>query len=99
MASSKQVVIADIKSYVANNGGVYSQWYIGITSDPRQRLFNDHAVSEKGGAWIHRECETSTAARDVEDYFIKLGMQGGPGGGDNSSRTVYAYRITSTTKE
>lgn len=99
MASGKQTVIAEIKSYVANHGGFYSEWYTGITADPRQRLFNDHAVNEKNGPWIYHQCETSAVAREVEDHFIGLGMKGGPGGGDHGSRSVYAYKITSTTKE
>ena len=53
MADDKQKIILDIKSYVAKNGGAYSQWYIGVTADPKQRLFNDHAVKETGDAWIY----------------------------------------------
>lgn len=99
MASDKQTTISDIKSYVANNGGYYSEWYIGIAADPRQRLFDDHAVNEKGSAWIYRGCVNSAVAREAEDYFFGLGMKGGPGGGDYSSKSVYAYRITSSTRE
>jgi hypothetical protein len=87
------------QSYVSVNGGPYSQWYIGIAAAPRQRLFNDHCVTENGGAWIYRECSTSSAAREIEEYFIQLGMQGGPGGGDATTKYVYAYKITQTTRE
>ena len=99
MASNKQTIVSDIKSYVANNGGDYSQWYIGIAASPRQRMFNDHAVRETGDAWIYGECVSSAVAREIEDYFICLGIKGGPGGGDSASRFIYAYRITSSTKE
>lgn len=99
MASDKQTIISDIQSYVARNGSGYSQWYVGIAADAKQRLFNDHAVSEKGGAWIYSLCTTSSVAREIEDYFIRLGMRGGSGGGDNTTRYVYAYRITPATRE
>jgi hypothetical protein len=99
VASDKETVISDIKSHVANNGSSYSQWYVGIATDPRQRLFNDHAVRERGNAWIYRRCAVSNVARAVEKYFLAQGMRGGSGGGDSSSDYVYAYKIASHTVE
>jgi len=99
MASDKETIISDIKSHVANNGGSYSQWYVGIATDPKQRLFNDHAVKEKGDAWIYRRCASSDVARTVEKYFLAQGIKGGPGGGDDNSDYVYAYKIAGHTVE
>ena len=99
MASDKATAISDIKAYVANNGGNYSQWYVGIAADPRERLFNDHAVKEKGDAWIYRQCTTSDVARSVEKHFLAQGMKGGSGGGDENSDYVYAYKISGHTIE
>ena len=99
MASDKGTIVSDIKKYVDGWGGNYGEWYIGIASDPRTRLFNDHAVQEKGGAWIYRDCASSKIAREVEDHFIALGMKGGPGGGDATTKFVYAYKITPNTTE
>jgi hypothetical protein len=92
-------VIADIDNYIRQNGGVYSAWYCGIASDPRQRLFVDHNVDQHNGAWIYRDCGTDTAARCAEDCFLRKGCKGDGGGGDWTSRYVYAYKITSTTRE
>ena len=36
---------------VQNNGGVYSNWYVGIASDIEQRLFGDHNVDKEKGQW------------------------------------------------
>jgi len=99
MASDKETIIADIKAYVTKNGGTYSQWYVGIATDARQRLFNDHAVKENGDAWIYSPCGTSSAARAIEKYFLAQGMKGGSGGGDEGSGYVYAYRIAGHTVE
>ena len=101
MAKTKSEVIADIKAYIQEWGGKYSDWYVGIASDAKSRLFNDHAVKEKGGdGWIFRECESSSVARDIEDHFINtLGTDGGPGGGDYTTKSVYAYKKTSYTEE
>lgn len=100
MANTKESIKTDIKAYIQQNGGAYSDWYVGVASGPRERLFNDHNVAEKGGVWIYREAESSSAAREVEEYFINtLRTDGGSGGGDYSTKSVYAYKKTSTTNE
>lgn len=97
--ATKQDIIKAIADYVSEYGGKYSDWYGGVASDPRQRLFNDHSVDEKSGHWIYQGCASSDEARAVEDHFIAEGMKGGPGGGDANTKSVYAYRITSSTRE
>jgi hypothetical protein len=99
MASDRNTIITEITSYVAKNGGRFSEWYAGIAASPRQRLFSDHAVRESGDVWIFRPCGSSDAARDIENSLFKLGMRGGPGGGDNSTGYVYAYKIAGHTIE
>lgn len=95
--ADKNQIIRDFTNYIGSES--YSRWYVGIASDPKERLFGDHNVSESGGAWIYRDAESESIARDVEKYFLNLGANGGGGGGDGSSRYVYAYRKTSTTNE
>ena len=100
MAKSKQEIIGDIKKYVVNNGGRYPDWYVGITSDPRRRLFNDHNVDEQSDEWIYRQASSADVAREIEDHFIDgHGMQGGTGGGDESSKSVYSYKVRPHTRE
>ena len=99
MATDRTTVISDIKQHVANCGGAYSQWYVGIAADAKQRLFTDHAVRQKGDAWIYRQCTSSDAARAVEKHFLGQGMQGGGGGGDDNTDYAYAYKIGTHTVE
>ena len=97
MAKTKQEIISDIKNYIGNN---FSNWYIGIAADPRRRLFIDHNVDKENGRWIFREALSSNEARDIEIYLIdNFRTKGDSGGGDNTTRVVYAYLITSTTRE
>lgn len=99
MAKNKDEIISDFKSYMSGEGN-YSDWYVGITADPKKRLFTEHKVDEKNGIWIYREAFGSESARAVEDYFVnKLGTKGDVGGGDDTSNYVYAYKITSYTAE
>ncbi|MBR4681923.1 MAG: hypothetical protein IKP06_01275 [Elusimicrobiaceae bacterium] len=96
----KSEIIQEIDDHIKKEGSGYPRWYVGITADPEQRLFSDHNVSKENAWWIYREAFTDNDAREVEKFFLEQkGTQGGPGGGDTDSRFVYAYRITSTTRE
>ena len=95
MAQTKQEIINDITQYFM--GTTYSGCYVGITSDVESRLFRDHRVSREHGRWIYRTANSHTVAREVEKHFLNAGMDGGTGGGDRTSTTVYAYKKTSST--
>ncbi len=97
--STRQQAATDIATYMSQHQSVYGDWYVGVASDSRVRLFTDHAVTEQGGVWIYRTCATSDDARAVEDHFLAKGTKGGPGGGDNTTKSVYAYMITRSTIE
>lgn len=93
MANSKQEIINDIDAYIQKCGGAYRDWYVGISKDARDRLFNDHSVRENGDSWIHKTAMSAQAAREVEDHFVNtLGTDGGTGGGDYTANMVYAYK-------
>ncbi len=86
-----------IVAHIKSQGGAYSTWYAGVASDAKQRLFHDHSVSQKDAWWIYRTCPSDQAARNVEDALLKLGCDGGSGGGDSSTIQVYAYLKTRST--
>lgn len=97
--ATKQQIVQEFVNYVQKQGGAYSTWYVGVAADSKKRMFNDHNVNEKQDSWIYHPCSSSEEARDIEDYFIRQGMKGGSGGGDDDTTYVYAYKITSTTRE
>lgn len=88
---------AEIKAHIDKCSHRYSDWYAGITSDIQQRLHGDHAVPKKDHWFAHRTVGTADGARSVEKALIDLGCDGGGGGGDKDSKTVYAYLKTSQT--
>ena len=98
MAKSKQEIINDIKEHIGKEGGGYQSWYVGISEDARDRLFNGHSVPEKEAWWITRAASSASVAREVEEHFVNtLKTGGGPGGGSDKSNQVYAYKKTSVT--
>ena len=72
-------------------------WYVGIASDVKDRLFNDHNVDKDNGLWAHSTADSSSIARAVESALLADGVDGGKGGGDDSTTTVYVYVKTSGT--
>lgn len=93
MASTKEEIIDDIKSYIIKREGGYSKWYVGIAEDAQKRLFEDHGVREEGNPWIYRTANSSSIAREVEEYFVNvMGTDGGLGGGGEDTKMVYAYK-------
>ena len=100
MAKTEAEIIEEIEGHIENCGGAFSNWYVGIAADAQDRLFNDHSVDKKGDAWIFRGATNSSVARKIEKYFIDTkGTKGGPGGGDENSKFVYAYKIQRHTRE
>jgi len=82
-----------LDEYTQNHGGVYKEWYVGITPDLEQRLFNQHRVNRLGiYDWDY--ADSNRIARMVEKFFLALGCDGNPGGGDESSTIVYVYKKT-----
>ena len=95
---TKQEIINDLDAHMKDGGGGYPAWYVGIASDARDRLFNNHKVKEKGDSWVYRQTSFSGVAREIEDYFVNtLGTDGGAGKGVVFTDMVYAYKKASHT--
>lgn len=98
MGKSKEQIIVEITNHLASRGiQNWNEVYVGIAKDPKDRLFNGHKVKEKGGIWIYRLANSSDCAREVEKYLLDKGAAGGPGGGDDDTIYVYAYKKESYT--
>lgn len=77
----------------------YREFYCGITDNVEGRLFNEHNVSKDSGFWIYAPADSVEDAREIEQHFLDLGMQGDTGGGNKNSIWVYCYLIMQYTKE
>lgn len=97
---SKENIIVGFEAYIAKHGGRFGDWYVGVAANPQVRLFQDHNVNESADAWIYQDAGNDEVARSVEKYFLEIRLtQGGSGGGDSSTRFVYAYKTGPHTGE
>lgn len=93
MAKSEEEIRSEVQKFISRHKGRYSSWYVGISEDPRRRLFDEHKVRREVGPWIYKWASSSNVARRIEDYFVNtLGTDGAPGGGGVDARAVYAYK-------
>ena len=60
MAKTNEIIISEIKAFRGKGGGRYIDWYVGIASDPKQRLFNDHGVNEKKDKYRKNDWSTGS---------------------------------------
>ena len=99
MAKTLQEAYTEIKAFINKQGKPYTEWYAGIASEPEERLFEEHNVTEaKSDWWIYRECSDEQSARAVKETLIKLGCDGDSGGGDYATVYAYAYLKSANTK-
>jgi hypothetical protein len=86
-------IIAAFEEKMSKGGGGYSAWYVGVSKDARDRLFNGHGVRQNGDLWIYQRATSSQIAREVEYHFVYIrGTDGGTGGGGETADMVYAYK-------
>ena len=97
VAKEAQQVLNEITAHIDEQGGAYSGWYCGITSDIESRLFGDHKVPRENSWHVYRTCPNDTDARAVETALVELGCDGESGGGDQTTVMVYAYLKTAVT--
>jgi hypothetical protein len=79
----------EIKAFIDRARAPYKDWYVGVAADPDERL-KEHGLREDDWYVVRRLADAETARR-LEDFLLKLGCEGGPGGGDEESTAVYAY--------
>lgn len=100
MAKDRQTIISEFKEYMNDHGGAATSWYVGVATDPEDRLFNEHSVQRNGDAWIYDEAYSAEAAASIEKYFIEIvGTDGSGGGWTGTSDWVYLYRKAPHTRQ
>lgn len=67
----------------------YSNWYVGITANPDKR----HVTHGSPSIWREWETNHPNHARDLERFFLDLGMKGASGGGTRT-RYIYVYKYS-----
>jgi hypothetical protein len=98
MAKSSEIIVMEMLEFIQREGGHPKTWCVGVTNDPRHRLFNEHQVHYQDDAWIYRTATSESEALHVQAYFTEFGLSEIGRSGSSGSRMVYAYRKSINTK-
>jgi hypothetical protein len=91
-------IIADVENHVAKFGGDFTEWYVGVTANPKERLFTQHRLRSSGDAWITRRAIDDLQAAEVQEYFKSVRKTQGGSKGGLVDIFVYAYKRKSHTR-
>ncbi|KAF0117661.1 MAG: hypothetical protein FD149_1039 [Rhodospirillaceae bacterium] len=99
MPKPKDVIIAEIESYIVRFGGAFREWYVGFACDPEQALYVKHGL-RKGDPGVLRTAHTDVQAADIVRYFVSRRRTMGEAQGtpENGKVHVYAYKLQDHTK-
>lgn len=86
-----QEIIDEIIRYVRNQGGVFSEWYVGVASDPAQKLFESHGVNEYN--WTYLPCGDEGTAQFIQSHLKNnLGFDGRDHEAGIKNPHIYVFR-------
>ena len=91
-------MVREILVFVDAHGLPRESWYAGVSSTPWARLHDGHGlrINDPRNIW---DAGSETVARQVERELLRLGFDGGTGGGnDIGPKFVYVFLQRSHTR-
>lgn len=100
MIYSVQQIKFDILSYIKELDVDFAAWYVGISSEPKAAMQQDHGVDFEKDIWLQKRAVSFIACRTVQRYFIEtLKTDGTPVSyGTGNMNWVYLYKKSERTR-
>ena len=97
---SVQQIKFEIFAYVKEFGADFSDWYVGISHDPKKALFEDHELDEQNDIWLYKQAMSFAACETVQKYFLETQNTEGNKlvAASEDTDCVYAYKKSENTK-
>ncbi|MBI9066898.1 MAG: hypothetical protein JEZ09_06360 [Salinivirgaceae bacterium] len=93
-------IIKNIHSKTNERGySVPQDYFVGITSNPEERIFNEHNINREESFYTFFEASTELDAKKAFEKLLKYNMHGFPSLGNIPGKFVYCYYIEGTSKE
>ena len=92
MPKAIEEAVNNIKRKIDLYGHDYNAWYIGIAKDVTQKLFVDHKVNDQNGIWIYIVANTNSDAKEIKNYFERIGVTFNNSDDDENGLFVFAYK-------
>jgi PAS domain S-box-containing protein len=91
-AKSSEIILMEMLEFIQKEGGHPQTWCVGVTNDPRRRLFDEHQVHYQNDAWVYRTAASESEAILIQAFFLEFGLNEVRGDIRSGRRMVYAYR-------
>ncbi len=100
MVYSVQQIKFEIFGYIKEFDSDFGAWYVGIASEPKRAMQNEHGVDLEKDIWLHKQALSFAACRTVQRYFCeKLKTDGQPiSPGTEDMDCVYLYKKSERTR-
>jgi len=100
MIYSVQQIKYEILAYIKEFGGDFNEWYVGISPDPKNTMFEEHSVHKDDDIWLYKQALTFTACKTVQNYFLEILNTDGNAviDGDEDTDCVYLYKKSDRTR-
>jgi hypothetical protein len=101
MIVSVQQAKYELLAYIKEFDPAFSNWYVGVSGDPKRSLFECHGVQDAHDPWLYKQLLTNRAARTVQEYFVRqLGASGTSTAEDSEDHDcIYLYKIAAHTRQ
>jgi hypothetical protein len=70
MIYSVQQIKFEILGYIKEFGADFPQWYIGISSRPKDAMRDRHSVDEVEDVWLCKQAVSLRACETIRSYFV-----------------------------
>lgn len=99
MVYSVQQIKYEILAYIKEFGGDFSDWYVGVSDNPKKEMFQLHSVDEEDDIWLYKQALTFKACHTIQQYFLEtLNTDGKPvTNGSEDTDCVYLYKKSNRT--
>lgn len=93
--------IADaiLRETIDGKNFVVQDFFVGLTDDPNNRLFNEHKVDKKKDLYVYFKASSTEEAQNAFDELFQLDMNGEPPSNYKAGKYVYCYHINGNTVE
>lgn len=90
---TSSVILADVQAHIANIGGAFQDWYVGLTDDYGSTALAQHNVDTNTDKnWLICAADSNQQALFAMDGLLALGLDGVLKPPSQDEDTIYIYK-------
>ena len=85
-------IIDSLDEFIRKNSYTYRDWYVGLTANVEEHLFNEHQLSPETDVWIFEAIPDAREGARIREYFLNMGCVSGISDVTYQAQYIYLYR-------